>query len=157
VSDVRFLKLVTGDELIARVTVGPDQELVLEDPMRVVEFLGMDGSRASYLSRWLPHSTGNVTIAPSSLVTPALPVHVTVEEHWRASVDYSKEVTDEDFIEGIKHATVSLVVPKQTSPLRQQEPGVETVNSPKMQETVTDEFRQRVFLSQLARLTTTKN
>lgn len=154
---VMLLKLVTGDEIVADVLKVGETFVEVSEPLRVVEFLGVDGSRASYLTRWLPHSSAEtMKVFQSMLVTPPLRVSLETAHHWKVAVEYAKRVSDSEFANGLVRATRSMeLLPEPVLEVAEKE--VTPVKDSGLPESPSDEFKERVILSTLAKLPTTIN
>lgn len=105
-SDIIYLKLVTGEELFAMVEKKSPEDMILNDVM-IMETVGEPGDTVKYMfmSRYTPYTNNHkIRIGWDKIIYTSTVTDV-VETHYRKSLSYAKNIADAKFMEGIADAT----------------------------------------------------
>lgn len=103
---VVFVKLLTGEEIIAKMVSESDYTLGLADPMSLEYGESADGRRTIYLSRYNPFNVdAKLVVHQTALVYAPVPVIQELVEYYQKSLDYVRTRSDINFVNSIKVAS----------------------------------------------------
>jgi hypothetical protein len=104
-SDVYYIKLLSGEEIISIITPNDDpQILVLCDPLRIDNNQDEDGNHVVFLTRLVPYMATQSINLPASRVLLMERVSEMINRYYVKSVEFCRAYIDQRFTAGIGSA-----------------------------------------------------
>jgi hypothetical protein len=103
-SRVRHVRLINGEEIVARLGEETENEWIFVDPYVIEDVVMEDGSEVITLARYIPHTEDQVSISKDKVMT-ITPVIDAFEKYYEVSRVYSKTFFEDNATKEIEKVT----------------------------------------------------
>jgi hypothetical protein len=104
-SNVFYIRLVSGEEVVAEVVQETPAFIILNNPLMIESSSSEEGDHLIFMSRYNPYSKDSSVVIKRDHVCVYQTASDTMDEYYTKSVDFCKVYIDDKFKVGIQSAT----------------------------------------------------